>query len=278
LPRFRDHLRESWSSSPPRANLLAPRNEPPREPSTVYSILLCAAAGLLLGFSGTAFGIWGWGWSIFFSFVVFAVAWVIFARWLGRRLQPAMARVHQQMQAGMVDAAMQSLQALRPMGKWVPLLEGQLVAQMGVLAYHAGDQKKAIGLLEKASIRMSDAQVLLAAIHHRNGESARALQLLKLAALAGKKHALLQNTYAWMLHKAGRDDEAQAVLAKFLQKDPGNAPAKENMLRLQNRQRMTMKSFGMVWYTLGLEQPPPEFGQLRPARKGFRTPPKQRGK
>jgi hypothetical protein len=38
-----------------------------------------------------------------------------------------------------------------------------------------------------------------------------------------------------------------------------------------------MKPFGIVWYTLGFETPPPEMGQMQPVRKGFRTPPKQRG-
>ena len=113
---------------------------------------------------------------------------------------------------------------------------------------------------------------------HKKGDQKRAFEILQVAAAVNKKHALLHNTYAWMLHKNERGDEAQAVLAKFLKKDPNNAPSKDNLLRLQNRTRMTMQGFDMQWYALGLEHPPQQMGQMRRAPKGFREPPKQRGK
>jgi Tfp pilus assembly protein PilF len=66
-------------------------------------------------------------------------------------------------------------------------------------------------LLEGASARAADARLLLACILYKNGgDQKRALQMLQLAAAVNKKHALLHNTWAWMLHKAERADEAQA--------------------------------------------------------------------
>ena len=243
----------------------------------MYSVLLCSALALCLGFGGFLLDWWGWGWAILFSVILFVVSWILLARRLAHRLQPAMSRVQKQMEAGYWSEAMLSLEAMLPMSRWIPLLRGQLQAQMGMLAYHSGDAQKAVSLLQGASARAADARLLLACILYKQGDQKRAMEILQLAAAVNKKHALLHNTYAWMLHKAERSDEAQALLAKFLKKDANNAPTKDNLLRLQNRTRMTMQGFDMQWYALGLERPPQAMGQMRRAPKGFREPPKRRG-
>ncbi|MCA8964130.1 MAG: hypothetical protein H6838_01980 [Planctomycetes bacterium] len=240
----------------------------------MYSILLCSALALLLGFAGTLLGWYAWGWAILFSVLLFVVFWVLLARNVAKRLQPAMGRIQKQMEAGMLDAAMQSLEDLLPLGRWVPMLKGQVLAQMGMIAYHTGKKDRAVELLNGASLRAADAKLMLACILFKNGEPKRAFEILHLAAAVNKKHALLHNTYAWMLHKSERADEAQKVLAAFAKRDPNNGPTKDNLLRLQNRTRMTMQGFDMQWYALGLEQPPQAMGQMRRAQKGFREPPK----
>ncbi|HEX6812198.1 MAG TPA: CDC27 family protein [Planctomycetota bacterium] len=244
----------------------------------MYSVILCSVLALLVGFGCYFLGVWGWGWAIFFSVVFFVGFWILAARTFNVRLGPAMGAVRRQMEAGQWDLAMQSMQDMLPMGKWIPMLRGTLLAQMGLLAYQSGKKDKALALLEGASVRASDARLLLACIHFKNGDHKRAFEILQLATAVNKKHALMHNTYAWMLHKVERSDEAQAVLAKFLKRDANNAPAKDNMLRLQNRTRMSMQAFEMQWYALGLEQPPQSMGQMRRAPKGFREPPKQRGR
>ena len=241
----------------------------------MYSVLLSLSVALLLGFSGVFLDWWHWAWGILFSVLALVVVWVVLTRRLAGRLHPAMARVQKQMQAGHLDAAIQSLEEMLPLGRWVPLLRGQLLAQMGMLAWHANKKERAMELLNGASVRVAEAQLLLACIRYKNGEIDKALQGLQLAGIANKKHALLHNTHAWMLHKQERSDEAQKVLAAFNKRDPGNEPTKDNLLRLQNRTRMTMHGFDVHWYSLGLEQPPQEMGQMRRAPKGFREPPKR---
>lgn len=243
----------------------------------MYSVLLCSALALVFGFGGFLLDWWGWGWAILFSLLLFAAAWIVLTRIFNVRLQQPMQRVRKQMEAGMWDAAMQSLESLLPMGKWIPMLRGQLLAQMGMLAYQGGDEGKAVALLEGASVRAPDARLLLACIHWKRDDQKRALDILQFAAAVNKKHALLHNTYAWMLHKAERADDAQAVLAAYLKRDADNPQTKDNLLRLQNRTRMTMHGFDVQWYALGLERPPQAMGQMRRAPKGFREPPKRRG-
>ena len=132
-----------------------------RHPDRVYSLLLCSLVALVFAIGGLLLDFWPWGWAIAIAVVVFIVAWVLLARRLGHKLQPAMTRVQKQMEASMFDAAMQSLEELLPMSRWVPMLRGQLLAQMGLLAYHAGDKDKAVKLLEGASMRAPDARLLL---------------------------------------------------------------------------------------------------------------------
>lgn len=242
----------------------------------MYSILLCSAIALTLGFSGTLLDWWGWGWAIFFSLVALAVTWILWNRRLLGKVQPLMSRVQRLMQDQQLPAAYQALEELLQFSNWVPLLRGQVLAQMGMIANFMGDQAKAISLLEGASLRAPDARLLLGCIVYKKGDTARGIQTLQLAAAVNKKHALLHNTLAWMLQRNERADEAQQVLAAYLKRDADNGPSKENLLRLQNRTRMTMQGFDMQWYALGLEHPPQTMGQMRRAPKGFREPPKRR--
>ncbi|HEB53193.1 MAG TPA: hypothetical protein ENI87_08070 [bacterium] len=243
----------------------------------MYSILLSLSLSLLLGFSGVFLDWWHWGWAILFTIVLAFVIWILIARAIAKRIQPAMEQVQRQMQAQHLQLAFQSLEDLLPLGKWVPLLKGQVLAQMGMLAIHMGDKQKGVDLLEGASLRNADARLMLACLRYKDGEVDRALSVLDLTSKVNKKHALLHNTYAWMLAKAGKRDQAQAVLAAFLKKDANNAATKDNLLRLQNNQRMNMAHFEMHWYVLGLEAPPQQMGmQMRRAPKGFREPPKRK--
>ena len=242
----------------------------------MYSILLSLSLSLLLGFSGVFLGWWHWIWGIVFTIVLAVIIWILIARRIGKWLQPAMEQIQRQMQSQHFQLAYQSLEDMLPMCKWVPLLKGQLLAQMGMLALHMRQKDKGVKLLEGASLRNADARLMLACIRYRDGEVDRALSILELTAKIDKKHPLLHNTYAWMLQKANKGDAAQAALAAFLKKNPTNTPSKENMLRVQNNKRMSMAAFDMHWYALGLEEPPQTMGQVRRAPKGFREPPKRK--
>ena len=148
--------------------------------------------------------------------------------------------------------------------------------QMGVLSHHAGDPKAARAHLGRAGPRATDAQMLLAALQYRDGEAAAASRTLERAALANRRHAMLPNVQAFLLHEQGKTDQALAVLSRFLKREPGHEASKDNLLRLQNERKLNMKSFGMPWYALGLEDPPASMGVMQTGRKGFRTPPKKR--
>ena len=114
----------------------------------MYSILLSLSLSLLLGFSGVFLDWWHWAWGIFFTLGLAVVIWVLIARRVGKQIQPAMEQVQRQMQQGHVKLAIQTLEDMLPLGKWVPMLHGQVVAQMGMLEFYQGDKDRGVELLE----------------------------------------------------------------------------------------------------------------------------------
>lgn len=236
----------------------------------MYSLILCAAGSILVSLIGFLLDGWGWFGLVFVAVALFAGSWFVVMRKLGARLQPKMEVVRRHAESGQIEGARRALEELLPMGKWVPMLTGQIEAQLGMLALHSRDEKTAVLHLKRSSKRVAEGQLMLAALHHRRKETDEALAVLAAAAPFHAKHSLLQNTYAWMLQKADRLDDAIALLNKLLKKVPDDEVGKDNLKRLQNRQRVDMRGFGNDWYALGLERPPASYGQIQTARKGFR--------
>ena len=152
-----------------------------------------------------------WFWGVLFTIVFAIVIWILIARRIGKRLQPAMEQVQRQMQQQHFQFAYQSLEDMLPMCKWIPLLKGQLLAQMGMLSLHMGEKDRGIQLLEGASLRNADARLMLACLRWRDDEKDRAIQVLELTSKIDKKHPLLHNTFAWMLHKQGKNDRRRQL-------------------------------------------------------------------
>lgn len=255
-----------------RSPSFPPRPSEPALYLLLLSLLIAALTGVGMWYLGA-----GWFGGTLLGFVAFAAVWIVGMRRLARRLQPSLSQVQQQAQAGNIHGAIATLQGMLGMANWVPMLKGQVHAQLGILHHHLGDSDEAERCLQQAGRRAGDAQLLLACLRFRADRKDEAFVLLAAALPFNRRHVLLHNVYAWLLNREGRRDEAMQVLNRLLQKEK-NETSKDNLLRLQNDQRMNMKSFGLPWYALGFEQPPPEMGQLRTARKGFRQPPKQRGR
>ena len=247
----------------------------------MYTIILSSAVALLVGVGGAFLDWWGWIGGILLGFLAFAIIWVIILRRISKQLGPTMARVQKLAEGRSFALAITSLETMLPLCKWMPMLRGQIVAQMGVLSHYAGDKSKAAEHLKLAPRRSGDAKMLLAAIKYSTKNYDEAIAILDAAAPYNRKSALLANVAAWMLQKRDRTGDAIARLVRYTAKDSDNAPTKDNLLRLQNGKKLTMKPFGMAWYALGLEHPPAQQQQFPGAnagRKGFRQPPKAKSK
>lgn len=223
--------------------------------SPVYTVLLACAVGVAFWCGGAYLEWWGWIWGFFIGLVATIVTFVLVMRRMAKRVRPAMERVQKQAEQHMFRQAMETLRDLMPLSKWIPMLQGQLRANLGVFAMHTGDKAKAIEYLEQSPKRLGEAKMYLAALLYREKEPERAITVLDAAAPYQRKSALYHNLLAWMLQKQKRTDDAIARLARFAKKDDGKV-TKDNLLRLQNGKKMTMKPFGMQWYALQLERPP----------------------
>lgn len=242
--------------------------------SALYLTLLSLAVALVVGV-GTWFLGAGWFFASFLGVVAFVAVWILGARRIGRRLEPALQQARRQMEAGHVQPAIASMRSVLPMAKWIPLLGGQIHAQIGFLEHQMGDPAAAVENLKLAGRRSGDAKMLLACIQYRDGKKAEALAELDECTRFNRKHVLSHNVYAWLLNRESKRAEAIEVLNRLLKKE-NDAKTTDNRLRLQNGQKMDMAQFGMMWYALGFEHPPASMGQMRTAPKGFRQAPKQR--
>lgn len=245
----------------------------------MYSILISFGAALAVLLLWALLLIPGsWGWGIFFGLVTLIAVWIVLARRMRRRIEPGFKQMQRQVEAGLIQPAIESLEAMLPLGRWMPMLTGQIYAQIGQLAYHSGDRQKAIAMLSKSSKRVSDAQMLLASIHYKEGDQGAAFGVMDKAIAHNKKNVMLYHVYAWMLNKSGDTGAAMAVLGRHLKKDKNSRVSNENLLRLQNGNKLNMGQFGMPWYALGFEHPPQSMGQMQQARKGFRQAPQSKAK
>lgn len=223
----------------------------------MYSIYLSVGLALLTGFGWTYLDLWeGWVMGIVIGIITFVATVAIIGRRFGKKIQPVLMQVQKLAEAGKAALALSAIETLLPISNWVPLLRGQLYAQMGVLCLGAKKEDDAIRYLEMASNRSAEAKMFLASMYFRKSKRAEAARVLTAAKRSNKKHVLLHNVYAWFLMKDKDVDGAIAQLNALLKTVPENENTKDNLKRLQNGGKMSMKGFGMEWYNFGLERPP----------------------
>lgn len=245
----------------------------------MYTLIIAVSAGLLISILWPVLGIWGGLWlgTILGVLVMIAISAIVTRR-ISKRLEPAMQSIQRQVQAGQTRLALQTLESLLPLAKWQVLLGGQLHAQIGSIQYAGGEEAKAMESLSKAHGRVAEAQLLRASLLYRKKNVDEAVRVLKGSIKYNRKNALLFNTLAWILSQSERTDEAISQLQDALRTMKDDAATKDNLIRLQNGKKMTMKSFGMPWYGLQLEKVPNAMRQMPqgPSRPGFRQPPRRR--
>ena len=245
----------------------------------MYTIAISALIGLLAGGVWTALDLWkSWQMGIVLFVLVGFASFILISRALARRIEPRFLAIQKQIQGNQIPLAMNQLEGLMPMGRWQILLEGQLHAQLGLLAYATNDTVRAENHLSKSGYRATEAQVAYAALLYRTNRWGKAREILDFAIRANKKQILPYHVYAWLLLKEGDRNAAIAKLLAAEKIEPSNESTKENLGRVQNGKDLSMKRFGMIWFGLQLERPPKAMGtvQALPFRKGFRQRPQRR--
>ncbi len=245
----------------------------------MYTIAISALIGLLAGGIWTALDLWkGWQMGIVLFLLVGLASFVLISRAVARRIEPRFLAIQKQIQGNQIPLAMNQLEGLMPLGRWQILLEGQLHAQLGMLAYATNDNERAEKHFAQAGYRATEAQIAYAALLYRTNRWPKAREILDFAIRANKKQILPYHVYAWMLLEQGDRSGAIDKLLACEKIESGNESTKENLARLQNGKDLAMKRFGVLWWGLQLERPPKQPGtvQAMPFRKGFRQKPQRR--
>ena len=96
---------------------------------------------------------------IVLTVVVGLLSFVLISRALAKRVEPRFMAIQKQVQAGQTQLAIRQLEELMPLSRWQILLKGQIHAQIGMLAFAAGDENRAFENLSKSSLRASEARL-----------------------------------------------------------------------------------------------------------------------
>jgi tetratricopeptide (TPR) repeat protein len=245
----------------------------------MYTILISMLIGAASGAVWTLLELWKtWQMGLVLFFVISLLSFVLISRLMARRIEPSFMAVQKHIQSGQTQIAITQLEELMPMSRWQILLKGQIHAQIGLLAYAGGDEKRAEEHLAKAGIRATEAKLAHAALEYRKGRKKQAFEALDIAIRANKKQIMPYHVFAWMLAKDGDRDAAINKLVQAEKVETSNESTLENLDRLRNGKKLNMKRFGMGWFGLQLEKPPAQYraGQGMASRKGFRQKPQRR--
>ncbi len=277
-------MKPRWGSTAGRPNSTLDSEDPSRPTdefgkiAAVISIYLSLTIALAISMGWIFLDLWGGiTMGVFLGIFAFVATWIVIGRRFAKRIQPVMMQAQRQAEAGNAVIALNTVQTLLPIAKWIPMLKGQLHAQMGVLSLGAGKETQAVEHLEKATHRSAEAKLCLAAFFYRKNKWNECSRVLETTRRYNKKHVLLHNVFAHLMHKQGDTDGAIAILNGLLEKVPENESTKGNVTRLKNGRKMSLKSFGMNWYSLGLERPPASMmQQSQDPRRGFRQKSKRK--
>jgi hypothetical protein len=102
------------------------------------------------------------------------------------------------------------------------------------------------------------AQAMLAAIDHREGDNAKALERLEKLKGAGAKEAVYWGLFAYVAIEAGDTDKALKVLDQGQKQLPSSDSLKNMADQVRNKKKVKMKPFAPGWYQFFPEQIPRE--------------------
>ena len=212
--------------------------------------------------------------SLFLAVVVFVVAGLLTDAWvagiapavlaggilyfvLARRSFKAFEAIVQQamgMLAGAqadpsrIDAAKELLRSALPLGRDQFLIAEQVNGQLGQLAYSQNRLDEARTHLRLAWSRDWASQCTLAALEHRQKNSADALVRLEKASGAGSDQAIFWAVYAWIAKESGDDKRALTVLSRGVEGAKGAPALKAWQEALANNRGLDLLAFGPQWF------------------------------
>jgi tetratricopeptide (TPR) repeat protein len=250
----------------------------------VLTIVVSLLSGLLVGgllrVSGAVHSIAG---TILPAVAVTLVAAVLLLRRLSGRIEPLVSEAQRHMQGGRRELALKSLRSGLWLGRWHPLIEGQLRTQIGVLEYAMGNVDTAISELSRASSRPWEGPAFLGCAHFKKRNEGPMVKAFERAVKVAPKEGLAWTLYAWCLNARGKKDEAVAILKRGLEKIPGDQRLQNNIELVQQGKKLKVAPYGDTWTAFGLDGATPagptnlpKYARGYAQRPGFRQRPQRK--
>lgn len=221
----------------------------------MFTLLISLLAGLLvsllLGLSHLVHSMTG---TILPGVAVAVGAAIFLFRRVSRLTMPAVEEAQRHLSAGRRELGMQRLRDTLRLGRWHPLLAGQIQAQIGALLYDSGDLDGAITALSQASKRPWESRAFLACAYFKKKEGAAMMKrAFEDAIKVGDKDSLSFTLYAWCWNARGEKQEAIAVLKRGLEKMPNDQRLKTNVELLEEGKKMKVAPYGDRWARFQLD-------------------------
>ena len=262
----------------------------------MFTVAIALAAGVLTGalFKLTfVHSYWGAIWPGVIAAIVVAA---LFLRWSAQKLEPIMKSVEKHMTGGRRELALKALRESLDLGKWNPLLPGQLRVQIGALHYVAGELDEAEAELSKASRYPWMSRAFLGCVYFKQKNPAKMKKAFESALKSGDKEGILYTLFAHCLIAQGSRDEAVAVIERALKKIEGKTEAQKvergrlegNLELAKQGKKLKTAPYGDAWSRFmldGAAQPMmagpggreiPKFARGYNPRPGFRQRPQRR--
>jgi tetratricopeptide (TPR) repeat protein len=226
----------------------------------MYNLLISIAIGVAVAAAlalGTNLGLVA---AVFPGVLAVAVAYFVLARRTWKKLEATFEAMQKEVQAQKFDKAILTLQGGFALAPWQFLVASQLHSNIGMLMYLRQDLDGALPHLEKSFSRHWIARGMLGVARYRKHDLGGARKVLDDAVKVNKKEGVLWSTYAWILEKDGRHDEAIALLSRAVAANGSDDKLKASLQALQNGKKLKLgKLYGEQWFQFMLERPPPEF-------------------
>ena len=226
----------------------------------MYSILICAALGvvvLLVAMLGFKLAWWG---SLLIGLVVFCVAFFFLSRYISTKLMAILEQAGKDLQGQRFEKAIREMKEALRFGPWQLYVTDQINSQIGMAYYIRRDFSNAFPYLEKSFFKNWAAMGMLAICYMKRQKRDKMEKTFEKAVQWNGKESLLWNLYAYCLaDECGETAKAIAILEKGLKKLPGDTHLVENLENLQAGRKMKMRAFGDPWYQFHLES----LGQLQ---------------
>lgn len=209
--------------------------------------------GIALGLSilsGIVVGVpFGWKAAIIPALMVFGVGLVLLMRRTAKRVEAELQPLMGLLQNRKIDEGRAALEAVKARwGKWQPMLEGQLDAQIGMIDYLQLRFDEAKPRLEKGSWRNWTALTALGCIAWRKNDREGAFKYLGEAANAAENEPLVFVVWATLLDRAERREEAIKALDRGLKANASSTVLKDLHTTISNKRKVDTRSFPQTWY------------------------------